>query len=92
MLCPMSMFALLPNLGGPDLIVLLLLVLVLFGAKKLPELAKGMGQGIREFKKASREVTEELESAADDTPPPRKLTAENKAPSESVSQSNSPKA
>ena len=79
-------------LGGWEIVLILAVVLILFGAKKLPELAKGMGQGIREFKKASREVTEELESAADDTPPPRKLTAENKAPSESVSQSNSPKA
>src|SRR6478752_6327745 len=63
MLCPMSMFALLPNLGGPDLIVLLLLVLVLFGAKKLPELARGMGSAIKEFQKAKDEFTDELHSA-----------------------------
>ncbi len=59
----MSMFALLPNLGGPDLIVLLLLVLVLFGAKKLPELARGMGSAIKEFQKAKDEFTDELHSA-----------------------------
>src|SRR6478672_11830786 len=63
MLCPMSMFALLPNLGGPDLIVILLLVLVLFGAKKLPELARGMGQAIKEFQKAKDEFADELHSA-----------------------------
>jgi len=63
MLCRMSMFALLPNLGGPDLIVLLLLVLVLFGAKKLPELARGMGSAIKEFQKAKDEFTDELHSA-----------------------------
>ena len=40
------------NLAGPDLIIILLIVLLLFGAKKLPELAKGMGQAIREFSKA----------------------------------------
>ncbi|PZR75556.1 MAG: twin-arginine translocase TatA/TatE family subunit, partial [Chthoniobacterales bacterium] len=40
------------NLAGPDLIVILLIVLVLFGAKKLPELARGMGQAVKEFQKA----------------------------------------
>ena len=41
---------------------------MLFGAKKLPELAKGMGQGIKEFKKASRDVQGELDRALDDQP------------------------
>jgi len=44
--------------------------LILFGARKLPELAKGLGQGIKEFKKATREVTEEVSHAMDETPPP----------------------
>ncbi|PYJ60517.1 MAG: twin-arginine translocase TatA/TatE family subunit, partial [Verrucomicrobia bacterium] len=39
------------NLAGPDLIVILLIILVLFGAKKLPELARGMGQAVKEFQK-----------------------------------------
>jgi len=60
----MSLFALLPNLGGPDLIIILLIVLVLFGAKKLPELARGMGSAIKEFQKAKDEFTDELHSAA----------------------------
>ena len=47
-------------IGGWEMILILAVVLILFGAKKLPELAKGLGQGIKEFKKASREVTEEL--------------------------------
>lgn len=59
----MSLFALLPNLGGPDLIIILLIVLVLFGAKKLPELARGMGSAIKEFQKAKDEFTDELHSA-----------------------------
>ena len=42
------------GLGPWEIILILAVVLVLFGAKKLPELAKGMGQGIKEFKKASR--------------------------------------
>jgi sec-independent protein translocase protein TatA len=51
------------NVGGQELILILLIVLVLFGAKKLPELARGMGQAIREFQKAKDEFSEELHSA-----------------------------
>ena len=65
------MFALF-NLGGGEIILILALVLILFGAKKLPELAKGLGTGINEFKKATRDVTEEMHSAMEDTPPPPK--------------------
>jgi len=62
------------NLGGGEIILILALVLILFGAKKLPELAKGLGTGIKEFKKATREVTEEVSSAMDETPtPPKRL-------------------
>lgn len=52
------------------MVLILLVVLVLFGAKKLPELAKGLGQGIKEFKKATRDVQDELQAAMDDNPPP----------------------
>ncbi|HEX9048859.1 MAG TPA: twin-arginine translocase TatA/TatE family subunit [Verrucomicrobiae bacterium] len=58
------------GLGGWEVILILAVVLILFGAKKLPELAKGLGSGIKEFKKASREVTEEIQNAANDNPPP----------------------
>ena len=57
-------------LGGWEIILILAVVLILFGAKKLPELAKGLGTGIREFKKATREVTDEISSAMDTPPPP----------------------
>ncbi|MCU0454486.1 MAG: twin-arginine translocase TatA/TatE family subunit [Bacteroidetes bacterium] len=49
------------NLGGSELFLILLIVLVFFGAKKLPDLAKGLGQGIREFRKAAKDVQEEVE-------------------------------
>jgi sec-independent protein translocase protein TatA len=49
----------------PEIIALLILALILFGAKKLPELARGLGSGIKEFKKATRDVTEELQGAMD---------------------------
>jgi len=62
------MFALF-NLGGGEIILILALVLILFGAKKLPELAKGLGQGIKEFKKATREVTDEIQTSMEETPP-----------------------
>ncbi|MDQ6625872.1 MAG: twin-arginine translocase TatA/TatE family subunit [Verrucomicrobiota bacterium] len=52
------------NLGGPDMIVILLIILVLFGAKKLPDLAKGMGQAMREFQKAKDEFGHELTAPA----------------------------
>jgi sec-independent protein translocase protein TatA len=48
------------NFGGPDIIIVLLIVLVLFGAKKLPELARGLGQSMNEFKKAREEMDREL--------------------------------
>jgi sec-independent protein translocase protein TatA len=56
--------------GGWEVILLLAVVLILFGAKKLPELAKGLGTGIKEFKKATREVTDEIHNAAE-TPSPK---------------------
>lgn len=46
------------NLGPTELILILLIIFVFFGAKKIPELAQGLGKGIREFKKASRELDE----------------------------------
>ena len=59
----MTLFASLTNLAGPDLLIILLIVLVLFGAKKLPELARGMGQAVKEFQKAKDEFTDELHKA-----------------------------
>ena len=83
-------------LGGWEIVLILAVVLILFGAKKLPELAKGLGSGIKEFKKATREVSDEIHSAMDETPPPptqKKLPPEAGAqPEQAVSQSSpSPK-
>jgi sec-independent protein translocase protein TatA len=78
------------GLGGWEVCLILAVALLLFGSKKLPELARGMGQGIKEFKKATREVTDELHTSMDETPvPPQKripaatVTAE---PAQTVSQ------
>ena len=60
------MLASLLNLGGPDLLIILLIVLLLFGAKKLPELARGMGQAVREFNKAKDDFERELNRPAEE--------------------------
>ena len=61
--------AFLPNLAGPDGIMILVIVLLLFGAKKLPELAKGMGQAVREFSKAKDDVHNEISRPPTPEPP-----------------------
>ncbi len=48
------------NLGTTELVLIGLAIILLFGAKKIPELAKGVGKGIREFRKASHELEEPL--------------------------------
>ena len=71
-------------LNGWEAVAILAGILIIFGAKKLPELAKGLGQGIREFKKSSREIQEEIHQAIDlDTPPPapRKINPPREATS-----------
>ena len=57
------------NLGGGEIILILAIVLILFGAKRLPELAKGLGQGIREFKRATHHASEGLREAIAENPP-----------------------
>ena len=49
------------SLGGPEVFIVLFAILLLFGAKKIPELARGMGRGIREFKDATKEIKDEIE-------------------------------
>jgi len=80
------------GLSGGELVLVLVVILVLFGAKRIPEFAKGLGKGINEFKKASREVTDEIERSVDDTPPAK--PAPRPAPeNQVVAQSpNAPKA
>jgi sec-independent protein translocase protein TatA len=75
-------------IGGTEIMWIAIVVLVLFGAKKVPELMKGVGTGIKEFKKASRDVQDEVQRAIDE--PER--SAHNPAPavrpaSENVSHS-----
>ena len=57
------------NLGGGEIILILAIVLILFGAKRLPELAKGLGQGIKEFKKATHHASERMDEAIAEVTP-----------------------
>jgi sec-independent protein translocase protein TatA len=52
------------GLGFPELILIGLVVLVLFGSKKIPEIARGLGKGMNEFRKAMKDVQEKVERAA----------------------------
>ena len=61
------------NLMGPDMMVILLIVLLLFGAKKLPELARGMGRAVKEFSAARDEVERELRQPGPNAAPPQTL-------------------
>ena len=53
------------GIGTVEILIILFIILLLFGAKKLPELAKGLGKGIKEFKKASNEIKDEVKKAVD---------------------------
>ena len=78
------------GLSGGELVLVLVVILVLFGAKRIPEFAKGLGKGINEFKKASREVTDEIERAGEELPPaPKAPTSPN---TQSAETSSAPKA
>src|SRR5512143_235601 len=74
------MIPLLAMLNTPEIILILILALVLFGAKKLPELARGLGHGIKEFKKATRDVQDELQNAMNAEPPPPPVQTPPSAP------------
>ncbi|MGJ8725515.1 MAG: twin-arginine translocase TatA/TatE family subunit [Roseibacillus sp.] len=56
----------LPSLGGPEVAIIFVIVLLLFGAKKIPELARGLGKSMGEFKKAREEFEGEIKRAADE--------------------------
>jgi sec-independent protein translocase protein TatA len=63
-------------IGWPEIIIILIIALLLFGAKRLPEIGKSMGKAIREFKKSFKDVTDELDE--DEPSKPEKKDTENK--------------
>ena len=56
------------NMGMGELLVILIVVLLLFGSKKIPEIAQGLGKGIREFKKSMKEVEDQITISDKDKP------------------------
>ncbi len=61
-----STFGFLEGLGGPEMVVIFIIVLILFGGNKMPEFARGLGKTIREFKKAASGVEEEFKRALEE--------------------------
>lgn len=51
-------------IGGPEIVIIMLVVVMLFGSKKIPEIARGLGKGMRELKDASNEIKREIRSSA----------------------------
>ena len=84
--------AFIQGLGWTEVVVVLFLILLLFGAKRLPELARGFGKSIKEFKKATTEIEDDIRSAIEDepqkTPPGQAKPAQPKveAPSEPLAE------
>ncbi|MDD5871634.1 MAG: twin-arginine translocase TatA/TatE family subunit [Bacteroidales bacterium] len=62
----LNQLLLIGNLGTGELIIILIIILLLFGAKKIPDLMKGLGRGVRSFKEGMNEVKNDIEAPADD--------------------------
>lgn len=67
---PLTPLALLGNLGPWEILIILVILLILFGGRKLPEFARGLGKSIREFKKATSDVEETVRSSIEDEKKP----------------------
>lgn len=64
-----SVLGFLQNMSPIQILVVVFLILLLFGAKRLPELGRGMGKFVREFKKTTHEIEEDIRSSIEDEPP-----------------------
>jgi len=73
-----SVLAILGPLGWPEITIILVVFILLFGAKKLPELARGVGKSIKEFKKATSNIEDEVRNAIEEEP---ESSPKSKAPS-----------
>ena len=80
------------GLGGWEWVVVVFAVLLLFGSKRIPDLARSLGASIKEFKKGAREVTEEIQNAGEEKPTPtaKAATGSQSPPGQTVSQSSNP--
>ena len=60
------------SLGTPEILVIALVVLVLFGSKRIPEFMQGLGKGVREFRKAAKDIQDEIEKPSEPKKPDQK--------------------
>lgn len=67
------------NLRGWEIIIIVLVILLLFGGKKIPELMRGLGKGVHSFKKGMQEAKAELEKPLDDEPEETEKKGKDKA-------------
>jgi sec-independent protein translocase protein TatA len=79
-------------IGIPELLIILALVLLIFGPKRLPEMAKGLGQSVREFRKGLRDMKKDLDDDGDDSRTPGGAAAPVTAASASTPSANVSKA
>ena len=78
------------NLGFPELVIIMVVILLLFGAKRIPEIAGSMGKGIREFKKNINDATREVTSETTSADSPRLTAAELERRRESEEEERQP--
>ena len=80
-----GVFPLVPGLpGGPELIIVLFVLILLFGANKIPKLARSTGQAMGEFRKGREEIEDELEGTAEDVTSPPESTSETETETETA--------
>ncbi len=65
------------NIGGPEIFVIVLFVIIFFGSKRIPDLARGLGKGMKEFRNATSEIQREIKDSANTVK--RDLDPENKS-------------
>ena len=85
MTLPTQSLAFIQSLGPMEIFVVVFIILLLFGAKKLPELARGMGKAMKEFKKATKDVEDDIRSAMEEDPEPPAPRQKKAAQTEPVS-------
>jgi len=73
----MNNFLIFQNIGAPEIIIIALVVLLLFGGKKIPELMKGIGKGVRSFKEGVNDVQKEIDKVEDSITPEEKKNDQN---------------
>lgn len=77
--------------GGFEIVILVLVILLFFGAKRIPELARGLGQGINEFRKASDDIKKEIDKGNEDVNKTTKPPTQTKEPASKEETKSDPK-